>query len=607
MLRRQDEVTGEDVQTIYFSDVEAWIQDLEQINLFAAQHQAADLLEAVQQSAVPLQLATGSTVSVASVAELLQLDLADSSSTLLGWADVDKLLTGTASQLQQFLDGDSEDFSDLSGSLKLKLTDSQLSAVEMLQLASTSAFAIDTSSLQSLSGSCLDLQALMDHDPSLVGDLPASLNLKLRDLQLDAADLLKLRSASAFAFDASSLQVLLGSETERQQVYQDSKITIPPSARWQSVPADGVFGVGDSLEFVLAFDQPMQWSGSSDQLPSLQLSDGLTVELDLEASSMATGTLVFRHQVVAGESADDLTIASDALLLSDPSQLTNSAGDIISGIEVFDAAVEIDGVLPTVSLSVPGRVYRPGEIIHYSLEFSEPVRWEADLGTSATPSLQLSDGLNAAPSSGSDSSVFSNTHDFDVLIGENLSRVDQLQVDHLLGAGQFVDQAGNALVMPSEQHLAVRNAPDVSSHHWNLDIDGDGDLSPFRDGILLVKFLINPLIAPDKLVAGMKFESKARSAQQIYDHLVLGSSEGFLDIDRSGGPPSLFTDGIILLKHLIGYQPGAALIQGLIAPESAFLPLNPETGNPLKAESLSQNALSEIGSSVGQMLGVLRD
>lgn len=553
VIQRQRISTETILQTVYMKDVEYWDDDLDQFTLISGYHKASDLLHVLLSSSLPLELTASSRVEVSSVTELLQLDIAASNASLVAWNDQalvisDKgLIEGSADELNEFL---------------------------------------------------------LNH-VSRFSSLPESLKLQLTNTKLDASDLLQLL-ASGYALDASSVEILTGSEAERKQVFSDSSITISPSSRWQSVPQDGVFGVGESLEFVLAFDQPMQWSGSGDQLPSLQLSNGLTAELDLEASSMATGTLVFRHQVAAGESVEDLTIASDALLLSDQSQLTNLAGDVISAIEAFDSSVEISGVvLPTVSVSVPGRVYRPGEVIHYSLEFSEQVRWQPYSIDGSNPSLKLTDGINAQLSNGVDPSVLSTTHDFDVLIGNNPSRIDQLQVDQLLGAGHFVDQDGNALKTPSQQQLAVRNAPDVSSHHWNLDIDGDGSLSPFRDGILIMKYLINPSATPQDLVSGMLLDPASRSPQQIYDYLVLGSQEGFLDVDRSGGDPSLFTDGIILLKHLIGFQPGASLVQGLLGAESGFIPLNVETGFLLQPSTLSQADLSEIGEEVGGLLVAL--
>ena len=551
VLRRQDVLTGEDIQVLYLQGVEEWERNLSQIPLIDAQYQAADLLHALQASSVPLQLVAGSRVEISSIQELNQIDNAVAEFRLLDWSD-------------SFL---------------------------------------GVSELEIIEGSVAELYDFLLNHASRFSSLPETLKLKLNDNQISASDLLKFRFTADVALDASSVQVLTGSEFERRQVFGDSKITIPPSGRWHSVPADGVFGIGESLEFVLAFDQPMQWNGST--LPVLQLSDGLTAELDLEASTIESGHLLFRHQTTEGQLVEDLTIGNDSLLLASVSDLTNSAGDLISGIEAFDAAVAIDGALPTVLVSVAGRVYRPGEVINYSLEFSEPVRWQGNSETISRPSLLLSNGSEAKLASDIDLSSFANTHHFDLLIGAEPTPVDHLQVDKLLGEGFFVDHVGNAMAAHHQHELAVRNAPDVRSFGWNLDVNGDNKVDLYTDGIILIRYLLFGGDSPDLVVGNLATDSN-RSSAEIVEYLQLGESAGFLDLDRSGGPVSLYSDGLLMIRGLLGLN-GSSLVKNVISAQSLLLPIDGNNDNPIlptELDSNQVNGLADLVSSNMKALGV---
>ena len=573
VFRRQSIETADILQTIYVSGVEDWYRTLNSLDLSAAEYRASDLLHALQSTPVPLELAADNSVIVGTHVELSNLLLSDSDGIQL-----------------------------LSESLEVRLTDVDLAADALSDFISSHNFAVETASLQILSGSYAELlDFAASHQDDLL-NFPSTVTLRLTDSGLNASDLLRLQATSGLQLDASSIQLLAGSAAERQTIFSNSNIEIPPSGRWQSLPAADSIQVGEWLEFILAFDQPMQLQPSA-PLPSLKLTDAVSAEFDLEASSLQDGVLVFRHQVSVDHPLKEFTIADDALLLSSPSDLVNSSGQSAASIQSHSFLDQDSLVAPDVSASVLGRVYSPGDVIQFNLKFADPVRWRSDSDSASSPSLLLSDGLVAQAVESSDSE-FSSTQQFHLSVADHSQRVDALQINQLLGNGCFVDEAGHCFLPPEQDQLSVRNAPVISPLSWNLDLDGDGSQTIYTDGILLIRYLINRDYSPEQLTAGLAIDHSNRSPSEIVNYLSSGFDEGFLDVDRSG-ETSLYEDGIVLLRHLMGLK-GANLIQGgVVSSRSGLLPL--DTGlQPVAPTALGAPAFEALANDIGAVVGSLQ-
>lgn len=117
--------------------------------------------------------------------------------------------------------------------------------------------------------------------------------------------------------------------------------------------------------------------------------------------------------------------------------------------------------------------------------------------------------------------------------------------DPLLGASTVVNvQLSDDLT----GELVMRGSATLTA--FNLDVDGDGTVSLYTDGILLIRQLIgleNPSHGFDDA-----FFSRpgCRSAAEIDSFLLQADQGGFLDFDGDGRT-SLYTDGILMVRYLI--------------------------------------------------------
>lgn len=98
-----------------------------------------------------------------------------------------------------------------------------------------------------------------------------------------------------------------------------------------------------------------------------------------------------------------------------------------------------------------------------------------------------------------------------------------------------------------------------------LDVDGDGKFLFAVDGLLLIRYLLN--ISGASLVSGIASFSPLAARKSSNDLSDFMTSLD-LDIDGSGGPPSAQTDGMIVLRAMLGLT-GAAVTAGLPIPSSA--------------------------------------
>jgi hypothetical protein len=121
---------------------------------------------------------------------------------------------------------------------------------------------------------------------------------------------------------------------------------------------------------------------------------------------------------------------------------------------------------------------------------------------------------------------------------------------------------------------------------FNLDVDGDGLVTPLGDGLMVIRYLfgnafagdalINKAISPDSPLLGGKSYStmtsteKAGVASLVATNIQQGIDSGLLDVDKDGKTTPL-GDGLMVIRRLFGNAfAGSALTSKAISPESPY-------------------------------------
>ncbi len=209
------------------------------------------------------------------------------------------------------------------------------------------------------------------------------------------------------------------------------KLPLPPYVTSVSVPSNGVYKSGDSLDFTVTFNKSVTVTGSP-YLP-ITLDTGGTVNAAYVSGSGST-SLLFRY-TVAGGVADPNGISVGAALLANGGTLRDAdadAADLTLNSVAPTAAILVDGIAPTAAItySLTGP-YKAGDTITITAIFSEVI------AVSPVPRIAIS-GANT-------------------LAATEMTRdsATQYSYSHLIGAGNGsasvvlssgTDLAGNPLI-----------------------------------------------------------------------------------------------------------------------------------------------------------------
>ena len=144
-----------------------------------------------------------------------------------------------------------------------------------------------------------------------------------------------------------------------------------PAVLSVAVPANDTYGVGQTLDFSVLFDQVVSVAG----FPRLTLTVGSTARNVPYVSGSGSRTLVFRYTVVAGE-ADLNGVALGSSITLNSGTIRN-AGNSNASLTLNSVApttgVLVDGVVPTVALSSPATSPTSTSPIPVTITFSKPV------------------------------------------------------------------------------------------------------------------------------------------------------------------------------------------------------------------------------------------
>ena len=105
---------------------------------------------------------------------------------------------------------------------------------------------------------------------------------------------------------------------------------------------------------------------------------------------------------------------------------------------------------------------------------------------------------------------------------------------------------------------------------FNLDVDGDGEVTALGDGLMVIRKLFGSAFAGDALTNKAISPNATRSTQEIHDYIDSGIIGGFLDVDRDNETTAL-GDGLMVIRQLFGSAfSGDALTSKAISPDSPY-------------------------------------
>ena len=142
---------------------------------------------------------------------------------------------------------------------------------------------------------------------------------------------------------------------------------------------DGVYGIGDSIEVTVTFNETVTVTG----VPQLELDIGGTAGT-AEYESVAGSTVVFSYTVVEGDSDDDgIAISANKLTLNGAAikDAADNAANLSHEALSAQTGHQVDGIRPTISavsfvfsssVGADG-TYTEGEQLYSSAKFSEEV------------------------------------------------------------------------------------------------------------------------------------------------------------------------------------------------------------------------------------------
>jgi hypothetical protein len=109
----------------------------------------------------------------------------------------------------------------------------------------------------------------------------------------------------------------------------------------------------------------------------------------------------------------------------------------------------------------------------------------------------------------------------------------------------------------------------IQATAFNLDVDGDGSVNAFSDGLMVIRKLLGAGFAGEALTSKALPLGATRDSEQIHQFIEMGVASGDLDLDGDG-TVSAFSDGLILIRHMLGFNRDDLLDKAL-SPDSPLM------------------------------------
>ena len=74
----------------------------------------------------------------------------------------------------------------------------------------------------------------------------------------------------------------------------------------------------------------------------------------------------------------------------------------------------------------------------------------------------------------------------------------------------------------------------ITGQSFNLDVDGDGKVSAFGDGLMIIRKIFGSAFSGDALTDGAIDSGAERTTQQIHEFIQAGIDYEDLDVDKNG-------------------------------------------------------------------------
>ena len=136
----------------------------------------------------------------------------------------------------------------------------------------------------------------------------------------------------------------------------------------------------------------------------------------------------------------------------------------------------------------------------------------------------------------------------------------------------------------NDNHAVEQQWVPIKVMDWSLDVDGDGAVNPFTDGLLVMRYLLG-FRGQSLIDKSINPTGQRQSVDEITHWLDHGLEGGWLDIDGNG-ESTAFSDGLMIMRGLLGIS-GSDLLRGTLSQDS-----------PLWLHSLGDEAESSLASSM---------
>ena len=293
---------------------------------------------------------------------------------------------------------------------------------------------------------------------------------------------------------------------------------------------------GGSVHFAIQFDElPVDFTAED-----LTLSSGLQLDsFEAQGSDLTRwhGTLSAQPGVqfsssliTVGTSWSDIAGNSPAVSRSFEGPTIDTLGPSLTGL--------------VRSSSTPFTVYQD-EILGVTAFFDEPI-----IDTGMNMQLTLSNGkvLDLVGWSEDRQSA-----ELSAVVDGSWSTESILSIQSIQGVDALFDNVGNALVSPNPDILSgpLRVNSQQQRPEFSLDIDLDGIVDPRRDGLLVLRFLLGRR-GSDLISRAYNPLGERTDPNEITEWISSGVSGGHLNFDRDpNSAVEAHKDGLLLIRHLL--------------------------------------------------------
>ena len=114
------------------------------------------------------------------------------------------------------------------------------------------------------------------------------------------------------------------------------------------------------------------------------------------------------------------------------------------------------------------------------------------------------------------------------------------------------------------------NSALLSATPFSLDVDGDGRVSAFADGLMIIRKLLGASFNGENLTDKAVSDNATLSTNEIHQFIQAGIDSQALDLDRDGRVTA-FGDGLMLIRSMLGSVfNGEKLIDKALSPNSPY-------------------------------------